>query len=419
MQRMRLLIYSVFLIYVLHGCSNKLIKLTVNSGAHNRIDCPVSIDTLELSNVIDLEQLQLVEIIDGSQKHVPSQLDHSAGKLCFILNGFTSKHTQRHFMLVEKSETAKLDQIQIVKQEGGLKLMFKEKPVLNYQYEMTYPPEGVDKKFGKSGFLHPVYSPEGEVLTRIHAPDHYHHYGIWGPWTRTRIGKRVVDFWNLGDQQGTVLFKNFLNETQGDVFSSFKALQEHIDFGAEEKHRVAINEALEVKAWNLGAENRTWLIDYTTKIETPLESGLLFEAYRYGGGIGFRATEKWHKDNSSVLTSKKKDRLTADGTSAKWAIIEGASSNESGRSGILFLGYPDNRAFPEPMRVWPVDANGDRGDVFFEFCPIRYESWEIEHNKAYRLNYRLVIFDGTLTAEEAEIHWQGFAHPPKIIISKN
>ena len=161
-------------------------------------------------------------------------------------------------------------------------------------------------------------------------------------------------------------------------------------------------------------------MDYTTTIESPLENGILFDAYRYGGGIGFRATEKWHKDNTSVLTSENKDRLTADGTSAKWAIIEGASKTKEGRSGILFMGFPENKEFPEPMRVWPIDANAGRGDMFFEFCPIRHVAWKIESNTSYNLKYRMLIFDGEITAEKAEIYWQGFANPPAVSIeSKN
>ena len=115
------------------------------------------------------------------------------------------------------------------------------------------------------------------------------------------------------------------------------------------------------------------------------------------------------------MTSANKDRFTADGSKAKWAIIEGESKTKEGRSGILFMGFPKNRQFPEPMRVWEMDANNGRGDLFFEFCPIRNEDWIIESNKKYILKYRLLIFDGNLTSKQAEMYWQCFANPPKII----
>ena len=99
-------------------------------------------------------------------------------------------------------------------------------------------------------------------------------------------------------------------------------------------------------------------------------------------------------------------------------IIEGASETKEGRSGILFMGYPDNKEFPEPMRVWPINGNGGRGDLFFEFCPIRHVEWKIESKKEYSLNYRMLIFDGEMTAEQAEMHWQAFGNPPKATLNK-
>ncbi|MGS0524478.1 DUF6807 family protein [Zobellia nedashkovskayae] len=57
--------------------------------------------------------------------------------------------------------------------------------------------------------------------------------------------------------------------------------------------------------------------------------------------------------------------------------------------------------------------------MFFEFCPIRHEEWKIEPNKDYELNYRMVVFDGTLNADEAEAYWQLFAQQPEINIFNN
>jgi hypothetical protein len=412
--------YLYFIFLSLGSCTDDFVQLDVYSGSFDRLDCPVSLNYEPSKGQAHLENFQLLEIIGSTQKNIPFQFDAKKNKLWFILNGFTPKNTKRHFKIVPKTKEVKTAQIKILRKDGGLEFTLDKNPILKYQFEIIPPPKGVDEYYKKSGFLHPVYSPGGEVLTRIQAPDHYHHYGIWGPWTKTHIEGRSVDFWNLGAKQGTVLFKEFLNETQGDVYSSFTALQEHIDFGAKEKNSVAINEELEVKIWNLGLKQKFWLVDYTTKIKSPLDSGILLDAYRYGGGLGFRATEKWHKDNTSVLTSENKDRLTADGSTAKWTIIEGESKTKEGRSGILFMGYPDNKEFPEPMRVWPIDGNHGRGDMFFEFCPIRHVAWKLESKKEYSLNYRMLVFDGNITSKQAEIYWQGFANPPKVeLVSSN
>ena len=300
------------------------------------------------------------------------------------------------------------------KEDGNLQLHSGGfNPLISYRYEMTYPPKGVDSIFKKSGYIHPIITPKGDTLTRIQPPDHYHHYGLWGPWTHTRIDTTRVDFWNLGEGMGTVLFKKFKTTSSGSVFSSFTATQEHWDFKTESAPQVALNEDLHVRLWNLGQADR-YMFDYTTTFRTPLENGILFEAYRYGGGIGLRFNERWKSDNCSVLTSEGKNRLEADGTNARWCIVTGESSDGQGTNGILFMSHPENRMHPEPMRIWPIDANGGRGDMFFEFCPIRHKEWKIEPNKDYQLNYRMVVFEGELTPEEAEAYWQSFASPLEI-----
>jgi hypothetical protein len=303
------------------------------------------------------------------------------------------------------------------KDNGSLQLSIENSPLVQYRYEMMYPPEGTDSLYRKSGYIHPIRTPKGDTLTRIQPSDHYHHYGLWGPWTHTQVNGERVDFWNLGEGMGTVLFKEFKETSSGNVLTSFTAAQEHIDLKTADAPQVALNEDLKVQLWNLDRPDR-YMLDYTTTFTSPLESGILFEAYRYGGGIGLRFNERWNKDNCSVLTSEGKDRLTADGSNARWCIVSGESSDGQGTNGILFMSHPNNRMHPEPMRIWPIDANGGRGDMFFEFCPIRHEEWKIEPDKKYELNYRMVVFDGELKAEEAEAYWQAFANPPQVQMIK-
>ena len=189
-------------------------------------------------------------------------------------------------------------------------------------------------------------------------------------------------------------------------------MQQHIDFGAKGKDQIAMNEILDVRAWNVGEKVR--VVDYTTSLNSPLKNGIMLDAYRYGGGIGFRATEKWNKDNCTVLTSDNKTRIDADGSYARWCIVEGESATKEGRSGILFLSHPANRMHPEPMRVWPLDANNGRGDMYFEFVPIRHDDWKLEPKQNYTLKYRMIIFDGKIDAKTAEMYWNCFAGNPGI-----
>lgn len=380
----------------------------------DRINTPVSLSLDGINYNTDEGELLLYEVTEGEERLLPSQQEtgHSA-RLWFILPGTSAKGTSREFIL-RKGGHASPEKPVVIVEKGAkdLQLQLKGQPVLNYRFATTYPPEGVDPLYKRSGYIHPLWSPGGEVLTRIQPPDHYHHYGIWGPWTKTHIGDRSVDFWNLLLGEGTVRFAGFLSEEEGAVYSGFRTLQQHIDFGAKGEDRIALNEVLDVRTWNLDEKVR--MIDYTTSLNSPLENGIMLDAYRYGGGIGYRATEKWHKDNCTVLTSEGKTRIDADGSNARWCIVEGESDTGEGRSGILFLSHPSNRKHPEPMRVWPLNANGGRGDMYFEFVPIRHNDWKLEPDKQYTLKYRMIVFDGELDAETAEKYWNSFAANPEI-----
>jgi hypothetical protein len=250
------------------------------------------------------------------------------------------------------------------------------------------------------------------VLTRIQAPDHWHHYGIWNPWTRTHFDGKKVDFWNLGDGQGTVRFVEYLEKTEEENVAGFKVRQEHIFFqengsaGGGKSEGVALNETWKVTVKNL--EGPAYMVDLLTTLSTPLESGITLEAYRYGGGLAYRGTGKWNPENATVLTSEGRTWADADATHARWVIVEGESTVPEGRSGILFLSHPNNRAHPEPMRMWPPGDNQGKENMFFEFCPIRHQEWVLEPGETYTLKYRMVVFDGTLSGQQAEEYWQEF-----------
>jgi hypothetical protein len=404
-----------FIVFYMDVWAQDLLKFEVQAGNCDRTDCPVSLPVDQLNCNADSLKLALFEIKGKTEVAVPFQLETASGnRLWFILRGATPKSTKRMFV-IRKTRVSQTfgTEITSVSKDGTLSLSSGGKPILSYQMETVNPPKGVSPFYKRSAFLHPVYSPGGEVLTRIQAPDHYHHYGIWNPWTLTFIGKREVDFWNLAKGEGTVRFAGLISQVEGPVYTGFKSLQEHIDFGAKGGDAVAMNELFDLRVWNI--PNQRYLFDYMSTLNTPLDSGILLAAYRYGGGIGYRATEKWNKENSSVLTSEGKTRKNADGSNARWCIIEGQSSTPEGRSGILFMSYPANRMHPEPMRVWPEDQN-ERGDVYFEFCPIRHKEWKLERGNDYTLKYRLVVFDGKMTPEDAENYWQAFANPPLIVI---
>ena len=386
----------------------ELHRFDVNAGDLSYIDCPVEVNLNIFSPEI-LENLKLFEEVKGDFIAVDFQIDPGdKPKMWFIIKGKFEKGESKTYVILKDTLQKKDVQIQVTRSPDELTMTDGKHHILSYRLSEKLPPEGIDPIYRRSGYIHPLFSPGGERLTGIQPPDHYHHYGIWNPYTLTHINDREIDFWNLAKGEGTVRFANLLSITEGTLFGGFEVHQEHFDLKALEGARVVINEVWDVRYWNTSKDSR-YILDLDIHLSSAIEDTIFFDAYRYGGGIGFRATEEWRKKTCTVLSSEGKQREEADGTRAKWCIVEGISQVHEGRSGILFLSHPSNREHPEPMRVWPADVH--EGQLFFEFCPIRHKSWEIVYGENYLLRYRMIVFDGKMTSEEAEMYWNSFAYP--------
>ncbi len=394
----------------------QLLHFNVESGAYQRINTPASVDLNGISKS-DTLSYQLFEKVKGQLVEKPFQVDPGyIPRLWFILDGTTEPGKKREYFLFRTSAYAVKNVITTQLTPDDIILKKGNSEILRYRKSVMYPPKGVDTAFKRSGFIHPMLSPSGNVLTRINAPDHYHHVGIWNPWTKVKIGNHVTDFWNLYEKQGTVRFTGINGTINGPVFGGFIVKQDHIDFQGAKPEELAINEVWDVRAWNSEPVPgiNAYLVDHTTYLSDAGNDPIQFEAYRYGGGIGIRANAEWNRNNSTVLTSEGKTRKDADGTRARWTDLNGEFKGK-GNSGITFFSHPSNREHPEPMRVWPENQNG-RGDVYFEFCPIRLKAWDILPGNIYELKYRILVYDGKIDKATADRLWNDFAYPPAVEI---
>jgi hypothetical protein len=374
---------------------------------------PVKIPIPDLLSQEDSVRVRVFRETENGPVPVRSQLEPGIHTFLWILPDEKIEANREVVFRMELQEVTAdpASENQVVLDHRNISLSHAGRKVLDYHHAHIEAPAGADPLYGKSGFIHPLYSPEGNILTRIQPEDHYHHYGIWNPWTRTIVEGQPVDFWNLVAGEGTVRFAGLISKTSGELYSAFTVRQEHVNFKARGPDQVAIQETWHVKSFPVEMDGRMiWLIDFTSTLNNPLDSAIELSAYRYGGGIGWRATAAWNRHNSSILTSEGRTRKDADGTSARWCRVAGQFPTGKS-SGILFCSHPGNRAHPEPMRVWPLDANGGRGDVFFEFCPIRHEKWILYPDRDYVLKYRMLVFDGEFPAELAESVWQQYARP--------
>lgn len=398
--------------------STTLAEIAVHAGAHEREDVPVTARVAGIPLQSYAGSVQLYEVTDGNDVPVPSQLrPGEPDQLAWVLAGRTPAESVRTFELRAEEGAADVagvgDRVDVDDSGESLRVTIGGTPVLEYRYAPAEVPEGVDEVFSLSGYIHPLWTPQGEVLTRIQPPDHYHHYGIWNPWTQTEFEGRTVDFWNVGSGQGRVRADRVIERTSGEVFGGFRSLHDHVDYTGLPDEAVALTEQWDVTVWQASSDQSAWLIDFVSTLNPATPEPLTIKAYRYQG-FSLRATEKWNDETARLLTSEGFDKSDANSTRARWIDVNGVSDVPSGTSGVLFMTNPSNYNFPEHLRIWPVGMNEGVENVYINFNPAQDRDWELEPGRTYALKYRMFVYDGEISAEQAERLWTDYADPPQV-----
>ena len=376
---------------------------------------PVSINLDSLTK-LPAARLSLIEQRGDKTVEIPIQVqDGSPRRLHWLIPPIELQRNNatRQFKLIGRAPH-KTNKMEASKENGALTLQANNKNLLRYQFETVYPPAGVDTAFKRNAFIHPLWSPHGQVLTRIQPPDHYHHYGIWNPWTHVLYKNDTVDFWNIGGKKGTVRFAGFANIMEGPVYAGFTARHDHVVFQKNGGEEVALKEWQTVRIYRPAPDSDYYIADIDIEMQCATKEPVLLLEYRYGG-LGWRTTEKWDRNNSEVITSEGKTRKDADGSRAAWCIVQGAIDNDY--AGVVMMSYPANYNHPEPLRIWPEDQY-NRGDMFANFSPTKDRDWLLEPGKKYLLKYRLLVYNGKYTPEKAGAAWQQFAQPLKMKIGE-
>lgn len=402
-----ILLFAIFLI-AFQAKSQQIASFKVNPKASNSYDMPYNAQ-IDLDKVTFLNetQLSLIEVSENVRREVPFQIEKGKTRILHWQIDQDKTSGALTYDLIKKKPAIPISKIVLKRENGSLQINSQNTTLLGYQYQFMPAPEGKDPSYGRSGFIHPLNTPKGDTLTWIQPADHYHHYGLWNPWTHVLFKGDTLDFWNLNKKQGTVRFAQFLKQESGPIFAQYAALHEHVVFknGGEE---VALNEVQNVRVYK--PEKERYVMDFSIDMSPTADNPFHILEYRYAG-FGWRATERWNDKNSEVITSEGKSRKESDGSTARWCIVQGELGENYG--GAVLMSHPTNYNHPEPLRIWPEGSNGD-GDMFVNFAPTKNMDWVLKPNSTYNLKYRMIVFNGKMTAEKAEAAWQEYTKPIKI-----
>ena len=373
--------------------------IEVNSNDNDYQDAVAFVSLPDYINV-----RQPFTLIDThSERAIPFQISEnsaqSTNELWFIVNDYLPSDSIRHYALYPGNPVE--SRSMLLESDGSaVRLKKNGHLILQYNHAHVTPPAGIKSVFTRSGYIHPVYSPSGLLVTEDFPDNHRHHKGVWFPWTQTEYMGQVIDFWNLGKKEGTVQFAGFNTIHSGSVFVGFSASHEHVRFDEYHVEPVLL-ETWDVRAWNTSEAYHMW--DLNSYQRTASESPLKLLEYRYGG-LGFRGSRYWSDDNHIILTSEGHTKENGNGQPARWVAQSGEIVNGQTAT-VIIMSHPENYSHPEPIRIW------ESGGSFFNYAPVQLGERVLEPDTVYPFRYRFIVHDGDIDPDLAERMWQQYANP--------
>ena len=383
------------------------VGLEVDAGRFDRINTPVSV---EVPKSLRGAAALIILRDDGGVKHpVEVQRDASGSTIHWIVRDKLAAGSKRSYTLMagELPKSAKPGASYIECTNDGSALLFRSggRRLLQYNTAIVKPPGKPDPLYDRSGYIHPVWTPSGRVMTNDFPPAHKHHHGIWFPWTNTTFEGRKVDFWNSKKAEGRIEHTGLDTFGAGSVFGWFRVGHRFLDLKAPGGPKAVLSESWDVRIYAIADYYLFAIVSVQNAVtDAPLE----LKKYRYGG-MGFRGSGQWEGpgDNCKFLTSEGKTRKDGHATTARWCevygIIDGAPA------GTTILCHPSNFRFPQNMRIHPSEP-------FFNWSPCQAGDFKIEKGKPYVSRYRYYVHDGDVDAKVSERLWNDYASPPKVTV---
>lgn len=281
------------------------------------------------------------------------------------------------------------------KENGRLDYFASGKPVLSYHLETVQPPAGMDPVYARSGFIHPLYSPSGKVLTDDFPVGHAHQHAVFSAWTRTTFKHEMVDFWNQHKGTGTAEHVRLRSVSPDSFTADLRQVSLKKGKAIDEQWTVAVRETED-----------TFIVDVDIDQRCATDEEIYLHQYLYGG-FGLRASAHWNQEDQARYTGPMKV-LTGEGvtnveesnhTRPRWVAVHGIIEGDS--AGFVVMDHPANFRYPQPVRVHPEMP-------YFVFTPVQLESFILKPGFSYRARYRIVTFDGEPDSKKIEQWYEDY-----------
>jgi Methane oxygenase PmoA len=212
--------------------------------------------------------------------------------------------------------------------------------VLHYNYGLKLA-AGVAEDRRRASYIHPLFGPDGEVLTDDFPKDHYHHRGLYWAWPDVWLGDQRVDQWHLKG-----VWTQFDEWLAQDVRPCSAVIGIRNGWYDATRRRVA-DEVAWLRIGPFDGVGRTLDIDLTfTATAVPITiRGQLEDKEKGYGGLQYRPAPG--KDNLIATdTVPEITRKDTDKVPSKWADYSAMFGDRTTRSGVAIFPSSDHPGFP-------------------------------------------------------------------------
>ncbi|MFG0297965.1 MAG: PmoA family protein [Maioricimonas sp. JB045] len=348
-------------------------------------------------------RLPLVELVDvnESSRSTIAQRIPGSDEYVWWLEQPLPAGTRRKYRVTEAGRDQR-PEVAVEQDENAIVVQVGDRTVLQYNVATVQPPADLDPVYARSGFIHPLMTPAGHVVTAGFPKDHAHQHGIFSAWVRTEFEGRKLDFWNQRDLTGHVRHVSVDRIETGPVFAQFDVTLEHSDRSDPKQPRPVLKETWTVRVYHSKAP---FLFDIVSTQTCVADSPLQVNEYHYGG-IAFRGTTKWlNQETADFLTSDGHSRVAGNHTRPKWVAATGPF--EEGPGTLTVLDHPANFRFPQPVRLHPSKP-------YFVFTPPFLGPFALPPGQPYVSRYRYFVHDGAPVTADYDRLWRDYGAPPVV-----
>lgn len=275
--------------------------------------------------------------------------------------------------------------------DAAIEIRNGEALVLRYNKVPTADAAANEPEYSRTGYIHPLCTPAGKVITGDYAPDHPHQHGLFFAWTKTAFEGRAPEFWNQKLAAGRVSYTKTIRTTSDPAVSGFEVTHLYEDLTAPDGPVPVLQETWKVSVRVIDGR---YQIDLESSQQCAGTSPLTIEKYHYGG-MAIRGNAAWlGEEPDRIVTSEGHDRVAGNHTRPAWVKMSGLLDGSP--CGIVAIPHPENFRAPQWVRLHPSKP-------YFVFSPMVEEAFTIEPGKPYLSKFRFLVFDGEVGDAEVKV----------------